>query len=161
VSEHVLGMTYEEMTVGRMITTARRTVTETDLINFITLGGFTEPLFWDATHAASAGYTGRLVPGALVYVLAEGLVLQTNVLHGTGMAFMGMRLDINGAVYVGDTISCEVEITESRPSSKPGRGVVTSRNVVRNQRGEEVLVYAPVRLIRGRAQTAPEGEPAD
>jgi len=154
MSEHVLGMTYEEMTVGRVVKTARRTVTETDLINFITLAGFTEPLFWDATHAASAGYTGRLLPAALVYALAEGLVLQTNMLHGTGMAFMGMCLDVKAPVYVGDTISCEVEITESRPSSKPGRGVVTSRNVVCNQRGEEVLVYTPVRLIRGRGEPA-------
>jgi len=138
------------MTVGRRFQTARRTVTETDLINFITLGGFTEPLFWDATHAASAGYTGRLVPGALVYTIAEGLVLQTNMLHGTGMAFMGMQLDVKAPVYVGDTLSVDVEITESRPSRKPGRGVVTSRNRVRNQRGEEVLVYTPVRLIRAR-----------
>ncbi len=143
-------MTFEEMTVGRRFQTARRTVTETDLINFITLGGFTEPLFWDATHAASAGYTGRLVPGALVYTIAEGLVLQTNMLHGTGMAFMGMQLDVKAPVYVGDTLSVDVEITESRPSRKPGRGVVTSRNRVRNQRGEEVLVYTPVRLIRAR-----------
>jgi len=150
MSDHLLGMTYEEMTVGRRLKTARRTVTETDLVNFITLGGFTEPLFWDATHAASAGYTGRLAPGALVYTIAEGLVLQTNVLHGTGLAFMGMELEIKGPVYVGDTISVDVEITESRPSSKPGRGVVTSRNRVLNQRGEEVLVYTPVRLIRAR-----------
>jgi acyl dehydratase len=150
VSDHLLGMTYEEMTVGRRLQTARRTVTETDLVNFITLGGFTEPLFWDATHAASAGYTGRLVPGALVYTIAEGLVLQTNVLNGTGLAFMGMELEIKGPVYVGDTLSVDVEITESRPSSKPGRGVVTSRNRVLNQRGEEVLVYTPVRLIRAR-----------
>jgi acyl dehydratase len=151
MSDQVLGMTYEEMTVGRKLMTARRTVTETDLINFITLGGFTEPLFWDATHAAAAGYTGRLVPGALVYTLGEGLVLQTNLLHGTGMAFLSMQLDVKAPVYVGDTISVEIEITESRRSSKPGRGVVTSRNVIRNQRGEEVLIYTPVRLIRGRA----------
>ncbi len=151
MSDQLLGLTYEDMTVGRTFRTARRTVTETDLVNFITLGGFTEPLFWDATHAASAGYTGRLVPGALVYTIAEGLVLQTNLLHGSGMAFLGMQLDVKGPVYVGDTLSVEVEITESRPSSKPGRGVVTSRNSVRNQRGEEVLVYTPVRLIRGRS----------
>jgi acyl dehydratase len=151
MSDHLLGMTYEEMTVGRRLKTARRTITETDLVNFITLGGFTEPLFWDATHAASAGYSGRLVPGALVYTIAEGLVMQSNLLHGTGMAFLGMQLDVKAPVYVGDTVGVEVEITESRASSKPGRGVVTSRNSVRNQRDEEVLTYTPVRLIRGKS----------
>lgn len=148
------GMTFEEMTVGLAFRTAARTVTETDLVNFITLAGFNEPLFWDARHAASAGYPGRLVPGALIYALAEGLVLQTHALAGTGLAFMHMELDVRRPVFVGDTLYCIVEITESRPSSKPGRGVVTSRIDVRNQDDEIVLVFTPVRLIRGRDYVA-------
>jgi acyl dehydratase len=146
----IRGTTFEEMTVGSRFRTAHRTITETDLINFITLCGFNEPLFWDARHAATAGYEGRLVPGALTYAIAEGLVLQTHVLHGTGLAFMGMQLDIKKPVFVGDTICAVVEVTESRPASSGGRGVVTTRIGVRNQRDEEVLVYTPVRLIRGR-----------
>ncbi len=151
----VKGLTYEEMPVGQAFRTARRTITETDLVNFVTWGGFTEPLFWDASHAADGGYTGRLVPGGLTYCIAEGLVLQTNVLHGTGLAFLHMELTVQGPVYVGDTVHAVVETTDSRPSSKPGRGVVTSRITVRNQRDEDVLVYTPVRLIRGRDYEAP------
>jgi acyl dehydratase len=146
----IRGTTFEEMTVGSRFRTADRTITETDLVNFITLCGFNEPLFWDARHAASAGYKGRLVPGALTYSIAEGLVLQTHVLHGTGLAFMGMQLEVRKPVYVGDTIHAVVEVTESRPASSGGRGVVTTRIGVRNQNDEEVLVYMPVRLIRGR-----------
>jgi len=150
VAPLVQGLTYEDMPLGLVFRTARRTVTETDLVNFITWGGFTEPLFWDASHAAEGGYTGRLVPGGLTYCLAEGLVLQTNVLHGTGLAFLHMELTVHGPVYVGDTVHAVVETTDCRPSSKPGRGVVTSRITVRNQRDEDVLVYNPVRLIRGK-----------
>jgi acyl dehydratase len=149
VAPLAVGRTWEETPVGFAFRTSSRTVTETDLIAFISLGGFTEPLFMDARHAAEGNYTGRLIPGALIYTLAEGLVLQTNVLHGTGLAFMHMELDVRRPVYVGDTLEVIVEVTESRASSKGGRGVVTSRNTVRNQRGEEVLVYTPVRLIRG------------
>jgi acyl dehydratase len=143
-------MCYEEMTVGQVFRTARRTVTETDLVNFITWGGFHEPLFWDDSHAGESGYTGRLIPGAMTYCLAEGLLLQTNVLHGTGLAFMQMELTVRAPVYVGDTLYAVVETTGSRPASSGARGVVTSRVSVRNQRDEEVLVYSPVRLIRGR-----------
>lgn len=146
----VRGLTFEEMTVGQMFRTARRTVTETDLVNFITWGGFHEPLFWDGSHAAEGGYTGRLIPGGMTYCLAEGLVLQTNVLHGTGLAMLSMEMTVRGPVYVGDTLCAIVTTTGSRPTSKGGRGVVTSRISVRNQRDEEVLVYTPVRLIRGR-----------
>jgi acyl dehydratase len=136
--------------VGGLSRPPHRTITEPDLINFITLCGFNEPLFWDARHAESAGYSGRLVPGALTYAIAEGLVLQTHVLHGTGLAFMGMQLDVKKPVYVGDTIYAVVEVTENRPASSGGRGVVTTRIGVHNHRDEEVLVYTPVRLIRGR-----------
>ena len=146
----IRGQTWEDMEVGSRFRTARRTVTESDLMNFVTLFAFNEPLFWDAGHAATAGYSGRLVPGALTYCIAEGLVIQTHVLHGTGLAFMGMRLDVRKPVFVGDTLSAVVEVTEARASSGGGRGVVTTRVSVRNQDDEEVLVYEPVRLIRGR-----------
>jgi acyl dehydratase len=146
----VRGLTYEQMPAGHKFRTARRTVTETDLVTFVTWGGFTEPLFLDAAHAAEGGYTGRLVPGGMVYCIAEGLVLQTNVLHGTGLALMHMELTISRPVYVGDTLYAVVETIESRPASKGARGVVTSRVGVWNQRDEEVLVYKPVRLIRGK-----------
>lgn len=146
----VRGRTWEEMTAGSVFRTAKRTVTEADLIQFITWGGFNEPLFYDNSHAAAGGYTGRLIPGAMIYCIAEGLILQTNVLAGTGLAFMHMELSVKQPVYVGDTLLAIVRTTESRPSSKAGRGVVTAHVSVRNQRDEEVLWFTPVRLIRGK-----------
>ena len=122
---------------------------------FITWSGFNEALFLDASHAAAGGYTGRLVPGALVYCLGEGLVIQTNVINGTGLAFMSMDLSIKQPAYVGDTIHVVVEVTEARAASTGQRGVVTTRNSVRNQHGEDVLIYTPVRLIRGRGYQPP------
>ncbi|MGO9188086.1 MAG: MaoC family dehydratase N-terminal domain-containing protein [Streptosporangiaceae bacterium] len=155
----VQGQTWEEMTVGSAFRTAARTITETDLITFITWSGFNEALFLDASHAAAGGYTGRLVPGALVYCLGEGLVIQTNVINGTGLAFMSMDLSIKQPAYVGDTIHVVVEVTQARAASTGQRGVVTTRNSVRNQRGEDVLIYTPVRLIRGRGYQAPGEAP--
>lgn len=147
------GLTFEDMTVGMAFRTASRTVTETDLMNFVHLGGFNEPLFYDARHAAGGGYTGRLLPGALVYVFAEGLILQTNVLHGTGLAFMHMEYSVKSPTYVGDTLHVIVTVTDSRKASNGERGVVTTRCDITNQRGEVVAVFTPVRLIRGRNYT--------
>jgi acyl dehydratase len=143
------GRTWQEMPVGLAFRTPGRTMTETDLVNFLGLSLYTEPLFLEANHAAEGGYSGRLIPGGLTFIVAEGLVQQTNVLHGTGLAFMHSDLDIRKPVYVGDTIYVEVEVTGSRASSRPGRGVVTARNLVRNQHGDVVMEYNPVRMIRG------------
>ncbi|WP_182379274.1 MaoC/PaaZ C-terminal domain-containing protein [Nocardioides sp. WS12] len=142
------GLTWEDMD-GKVFRTARRTVTEADLIQFVTWAGFNEPLFFDADHAQQAGYAGRLIPGAMIYCIAEGLILQSNVLNGTGLAFMQMDLSVKRPVFVGDTLHAIVSTVEARQSSKPGRGVVRSHVSVRNQRDEEVLVFTPVRLIRG------------
>ena len=150
VPHAIRGNTWEEMRVGDAFRTATRTVTESDVATFVNLCGFNEPLFYDARHAAEGGYEGRLVPGALVYAIGEGLVIQTHSFAGTGLAFMHMELDVRRPTVVGDTLDVVVEITESRASSKPGRGVVTSRNTIYNERGDDVLVYTPVRLVRGR-----------
>jgi acyl dehydratase len=144
------GMTWEQMAQAPTFRTAARTITEADLMTFVQWGGFNEPLFWDASHAGEGGYTGRLCPGALVYCFAEGLVLQSLALHGTGLAFLSMELKVLGPTYVGDTLHAVVETTSARPTSKPGRGIVASRVTVRNQRGEDVQVFTPVRMIRGK-----------
>ncbi len=64
-------------------------------------------------------------------------------------------LTIKRPAYVGDTIHVVVEVTQARAASSGQRGVVTTRNSVRNQRGEDVLIYTPVRLIRGRGYHSP------
>jgi acyl dehydratase len=146
------GQTFEEMAPGSRFRTASRTITETDLINFITLTGMNEPLFMDAEASGDASYAGRLVPGALVFSYAEGLVMQTGIIHGTGMAFLRADLDVKGPTFVGDTITVVVEVTESRSARSGARGVVTTRNTVVKRSGGAVLVYEPVRLIRGRGE---------
>jgi acyl dehydratase len=148
------GTMFEDMTVGRQFRTDHRTITETDLVTFITLGGFNDPLFWDARHAQAVGLAGRLVPGALVYSFAEGLIIQSQLLHGTGLRFLGMHLDVTKPVFVGDTIHAVVEITDNQPEPSGDLSIVSTRVSVRNQHGEEVLVFTPVRLVRGRDYVA-------
>lgn len=143
------GRTWEEMPVGLRFRTAARTVTEADLLAFVTLVGINEPLFLDERFGHDHGYAGRLVPGTLTFTYAEGLVIQTGCIHGTGLAFLHTDLDIEGPVYVGDTISVDVEVTGQRAASTGNRGLVTTRNTVRNQRGETVMTYTPVRLTKG------------
>jgi acyl dehydratase len=129
-------------------------VTETDLMRFVSMG-FTEPLFMDPAGAREAGYRGRLVPGALTFSLAEGLLMQTNVIHGTGIAFLGTTLTVSAPVFVGDTITVAWTVTEARATSKGNRGIVTTRNLVRRHDGQIVMEYSPTRLIAGPPQSRP------
>jgi acyl dehydratase len=143
------GLTWEEQALGFRFRTAARTITEPDLMHFVAVAGFVGSMFLDGRRAAELGYRGRVVPGMLTLVLAEGLVTQTNVLHGTGIAFLGLEMEVLEPVYVGDTIETVVEVTASRATSRPGRGIVTTTNTVHNQDGAVVLVYKPTRMQRG------------
>jgi acyl dehydratase len=145
------GFFWQDLAVGDRYKTFGRTVTETDVISFVNLAGMHEPLFTDAEYRKSqSAMTGFAAPGSLIFCMAEGLVL-SGTAHATGLAFLKMDLDIKGPVFVGDTIHVELEVTESRASSK-GRGLVRTRNEVKNQKGELVMVYTPLRLMRGRDQ---------
>lgn len=141
-------LTFHQQPVGSRWRTQRRTVSEYDLMSFVTTCGFNETLFLDAEAARELGFEGRLIPGALSFSLAEGLVISSGALSGTGLAFLGCNLETKAPVYVGDTLEVWVEVTAARMTSRGDRGVVTTRNEVRNQRGELVMVYTPSRMIR-------------
>jgi acyl dehydratase len=151
------GLTWEDQPVGFTFRTGARTMTESDLVAFVDMTGFVGPTFLDSRRAAESGYSGRVVPGMMTLVVAEGLVLQTNVLFGTGIAFLSLAMAVVAPVHVGDTIEAVVAVVESRPTSKPGRGIVTTDVTVFNQRGEVVLTYSPTRMQRGRSSTDGSG----
>lgn len=144
------GMYWQDMPVGAKFKTYGRTITETDIVNFISCTGFLEVLFTDMEYVREhSAIKGRLAPGALVYALGEGLAM-LGTIQGTGLAFLHMEMDVKGPTFAGDTIHVEIEVIEQRPASKGGRGLVRTRNSIINQKGDTVLVYTPLRLMAGR-----------
>ncbi len=145
------GFVWQDLSVGQRLRTYRRTVTETDLVNFIGVTGMLEAIFIDASHDGGA-IAGRPVPAALTYTLIEGFILQT-MIQGTGLAMLELVQKIHAPVLVGDSIEAVVEVTGIRPTSKHGRAVVDSRITVFNQHGRCVMHYDARRLLAGRPDT--------
>jgi len=139
------GFAFEALHVGFRFRTHRRTIAEADVAAFVNLTWLTEELFAVADDTQRA-IKGRPVPGALVYSFAEGLLLPS--MQDTGLAFLNATLDIKAPTLVGDTIHVECEVTEHRLTSKGDRGLVRFANKVINQRGETVLEYNPLRLLK-------------
>jgi len=139
------GYCYEDLAVGFRFRTHRRTIAESDVAAFVNLTWLTEELFAVADDSSRA-IKGRPVPGALVYAFAEGLLLPT--MQDTGLAFLNATLDVRAPTVVGDTIHVESSVTEARLTSKGDRGLVRFANKVVNQRGEAVLEYNPLRMLK-------------
>lgn len=146
-----LGFFYEDLPVGRAFKTIGRTVTEADITNFINATGMVEVLFTNTEFLREeSDIKGRVAPGALAYCFGEGLLVQSVMQH-TGLAFLGMELKIEGPTFAGDTLHVECEVIEARLSeSRPGRGLVRTRNRVIKQDGTPVLTYTPLRMIKCR-----------
>lgn len=146
-----LGLYYEDLPVGRSFQTIGRTVTETDIINFVNCTGMVEVLFTNTEFLrAESDIKNRVAPAALAYCLAEGLLVQATMQH-TGFAFLHMDFNVEKPVFAGDTIHVEVEVTEARLSrNRPGRGLVRTRNRIVKHDGTVAIVYAPLRMIKCR-----------
>lgn len=149
-----LGITWEDLPLGRKFRTVSRTISESDLVCFINASGMLEILF---TNTPADPPAPRLIPAALLYSFAEGLLIQSTI-QGRGVAFLNMELNMKGPTYVGDTIHVECEVIESRASKgKPGTGLIRTRNQIVKQDGTVVMEYTPLRLIKGRDYQ--EGKP--
>ena len=114
------GLTYEQHEIGTAYETLARTVTEADICAFVNLCGFNEPLFYDMEYVATASvFKGKPAPGAFTFCLSEGLVMQTGLIHGTGMSYLGSEIRIVSPVLVGDTLHVRVVITDKLMSYVP------------------------------------------
>ncbi|RJQ67043.1 MAG: acyl dehydratase [Desulfobacteraceae bacterium] len=143
------GVYFEEFLPGKVFHTDRRTITEADHVNFATSYGFFEPLFMDRAYVEElTPYKARVVPGVLTFSVAEGLTILSGILHATGIAFLGVELNVLKPVFIGDTIRVEIEVADKRETHKPDRGIVTFAQRVLNQANLAVMEYRIKRMIR-------------
>ncbi|MBI5720825.1 MAG: MaoC family dehydratase N-terminal domain-containing protein [Rubrivivax sp.] len=150
-----LGLHFEDLPVGRQFRTIGRTVTEADIVAFCSTTGMTEVLFTNLEFLRNeSDIKGRLAPGALAYTFAEGLLVHSTMQH-TGYAFLEMDFKVHNPVFAGDTIHVECEVLEARRSaSRPGRGLVRTRNRIVKHDGTLAITYTPLRMIKCRDATA-------
>jgi len=147
---------FEDFVEGLVIETLRRTITESDLVNFVQVAGLFEEIWLDAGKSARIGLGGRAVPGGLTFAISEGLLVLTGSM-GNAVGMLGIdELRWTHPVCVGDTVSGRSEVTEARrSSSKPDRGVVSMAHQLLNQDDDVVLTYSSTRLIAARAMETP------
>jgi len=139
---------WDDLEVGSSWTTRARTITEPDLVGFINIAWLTESLFTDHHAPTGAAINGRLVPGSMVYTLAEGLTL--SAVNIQGFALLQTELEVKGPSYAGDTIHVRSRVTELKATSKLDRALGRFHNEVVNQDGKTVLSYSALRMIKRR-----------
>ena len=113
--------------------TLSRTFTPDDVETFAVLSGDRNPLHFDAAFAASTRVGGLVVQGGLTTGLFNTIVAMD--LPGPGSVFLHQEWDYPAPVYIGDTVTAEVEVTDAR-ADKP---ITRLSCVARRADGTEVL----------------------
>jgi acyl dehydratase len=147
------GRYFDDWSIGdRIEHEIRRTVTETDNLLFSTMTHNPQPLHLDMEAAKASEFGQILVNGTFTFALMVGLSVGETTL-GTLVANLGYdKLVHPKPVFIGDTMRCETEVTELKPSkSRPNAGIVTFTHRLINQRDEIVCQCLRTALIERRA----------
>lgn len=147
------GKFFDQWQIGKtLVHEIRRTVTETDNLLFTTMTHNPQPLHLDAEAAKASEFGQILVNGTFTFALMIGLSVGDTTL-GSLIANLGYdKLVMPAPVFIGDTLRCETEVTDLRPSkSRPGAGIVTFMHRLRNQRDEIVCQCLRMALLKGSA----------
>ena len=138
---------FEDFQVGDKIVTRGRTITEADIVTFSAFSGDWHPLHTDVEYAKKGPFKERIAHGYLVLSVASGLLPLSEIAI---MAFYGIdKLRFIAPVKLLDTIHVEFETVEKQEKDDRS-GVITFRQVVKNQRGEEVVAGTMRSLIAKR-----------
>ncbi|HUR61702.1 MAG TPA: MaoC family dehydratase [Candidatus Thermoplasmatota archaeon] len=143
------GRTFEQFTVGEVIEhAARLPVTMADNVAFCRLTLNNQPLHLDGAAARKAGFPDVLVNGLFTFSACVGASVEDTT-SGTLVANLGYGdVEHPEPVFPGDTLRFQTEVLAKRPSSKPGRGIVTLQHRVQNQDGREVCRFKRIVMVR-------------
>ena len=128
---------YEDFNVDDVIVTARRTVTEADVMAFAGISGDFNPLHTDEEFMKNSQFGGRIAHGLLSVAIGTGLINQLGVFEGTNLALLNMDIKFTGIVQFGDTIHLELKTLDKKETSKPNKGIITYEANVKNQKDEK------------------------
>ena len=145
----------EENETGKLVyrvTSHRRTITETDIVNFVNLVGLHEPPFIDMEWVEKMPgiHNKRFAPAPLLISLGMGLVA-TSIMEvveaitareglGRFHGMVGVEAAVKSPAFPGDTLSVELEARVDR-RTKRGQTLVALQHVVNNQRDEIVVIF--------------------
>lgn len=130
----------DDLHAGQCFRTNGITLTEAEIIHFAWQYD-PQPFHLDLGQAAQSPYKGLIASGFQSLLLCFRLFIQTGVLRESSIGSPGIDdLRWLAPVRPGDTLHCEVEVLEVRPSaSKPDRGIARLKYQAVNQHGDAVL----------------------
>jgi acyl dehydratase len=140
---------FDDFKVGDKFSSAAKTITGDMIVEFAKVYD-PQPFHLDPVAAKASIYGGLIASGFQTLALGFRLFYDTGTLSAASMGSPGLdELRWLRPVRPGDTLRVEMEVVESRPSqSKPDRGIMRATYKYLNQKGEAVLSYTAMHLLK-------------
>jgi 3-hydroxybutyryl-CoA dehydratase len=142
----VIGKTIEYLEIGQSAAFSK-TISESDVYLFAGITGDFNPAHVNQPYAEKTFFKARIAHGILVAGLLSAVM--ANQLPGPGAVYIHQDLDFKAPVYIGDTVTAQVEVL----SIDLDTNRVELKTTCRNQAGEVV--------VDGQATVSPPKQPID
>ncbi len=149
---HLFRKYFDDLQIGESMLTHRRTITETDIVNFGCMSGDHFYAHFDAIAAKQDSIFGeRVAHGYLLIAVAAGMFVDPA--PGPVLANYGLdNLRFIQSVPIGDTIQVRITVKqkikkERRPDDSRHAGVVVWEVAIHNQDSELIALYDILTLV--------------
>jgi 3-hydroxybutyryl-CoA dehydratase len=126
------------------VATESRVITDEVIRQFAAFSGDMNPVHLDETYAAKTRFKGRIAHGMIALSMISKLA--GTKMPGYGTIYLSHNVKFKAPVYVGDTVTAEVRVTNVRGDTP----IVALNTTCRNQRGEillegdAIVLYEPI-----------------
>lgn len=118
-----------------------KTFSEADVLEFAQVSGDVNPVHLDESYAAGTAFGRRIVHGILTASVISAAL--ANDLPGEGTIYLNQTLTFKKPVFIGDTITAQLEVTDYNER----RRIATLSTTCVNQDGVVVLTGEAVVLV--------------
>lgn len=146
----MIGRYWEDFTMGEKFQTARRTIFESDVLQFCNLTWLNMSLFFDDKYAREETiYKSRVVPGPFIVPLALGLFLKLGLYERTAVSLLDIKnMKFYQPLHPGDTIQAEITIVDKKATKNPKHGILILKFDVMKHDKTQIMTFEMVHLIK-------------
>jgi 3-hydroxybutyryl-CoA dehydratase len=136
LAKRLLEHYFSELAVGQTELTPRRTVTETDVVQWCMFTGDWFPMHSDAVFAAESMFGQRIAAGLMILAISGGLVVPATT-RSIIANYGNDRIRYPAPTFIGDTIQVKVTVAKLQPRDDSS-GIMDMEWDVMNQNGTVV-----------------------
>lgn len=136
MAKRLLEHYFSELTIGQTELTPRRTVTETDVVQWCMFTGDWFPMHSDAVFAAESMFGQRIAAGLMILAMSGGLVVPAST-RSIIANYGNDRIRYPAPTFIGDTIQVKVTVIKLQQRDDTS-GIMDMEWDVMNQNGTVV-----------------------